>query len=729
LANVFQDAKKRLRGNVDSALSSIEQIEILAKSSSDARSLLRARGLKAEVLLHHRAAGFEQYMKEMEAYDILGAPEAYAPWAAYYRALWQLEEHRWDLADSILTNQFRGGIGPNDPELHLRCRIAQIQLFAHRKEQIKADSLAEILRPALEMRGDPELLWLYKQAHANAHLNGADPEGAELLYEESLTAARAMGLAYAEGLSQKGLAYAQIDQGLADKSAITANKADAALLLAGDIRDRVEVLRIIGYCYWEKLGPEEVVKPWDLALRIADSLGMDREIGMGLLYFAKFRVSLDSAASRMVGYDFATRLDTAMKLVDLAEYKAKRLKDAEFIANVVNTRSAILNWQGRFDESLASNRQAYEYFIKMGNDQMAASSLISMASNEIARERWHAALVLLDEALPMAENGHYKQLRLLALNRLSFINRKLGLYEKALNYKDQWTDLKDSLDGLDVIAKLAQTELRTSFSKRQFADSLANTQAMNMEREITMERVNHLRRRSLGLAGGGLLFFMGGSAAFVLDRKRRRERYARQAAQLEVKALRAQMNPHFIFNALNSISAFVREQDPDKAHGFIARFGKLMRVVLENSRKSEVTLASDLEALGIYMELEQARSGNSFDFYVTVDPMIDQEETMVPPLVLQPFVENAVWHGLSGQKERGKVEINVGMRNTDVVVTICDNGNGMPKNKPVDTGRRSLGTVITKERLDQLAEQKGRPSGFKYLDCAKGTCVEVMIPV
>ncbi|HQV51268.1 MAG: histidine kinase [Flavobacteriales bacterium] len=729
LSNALQHAKERLLGDQDSALIRIDQLEAFAKKSNDARMVLRARGLKAEVLLHNKKAGFADYMKEMEGYDLPGAPQAYAPWVNYYRARWQLGDRKWDLADSLLQNLFKGAIGPSDPELNLRSRIAQLELYGHRKEQTKADSLAEILRPALEMRGDPELLWQYKMAHALAHLNAADPQGAELLYGESLTAADETRLDYAKGLSLKGIAYAQTDQGLFDKAAVSANKADEALVRADDQRDRVEVLKIIGYCYWDKLGPEEVVKRWDLAHAIADSLGMKQEIGMSLLYFAKFRVGLDSAASQKVGYDHAARFDTAMKMIDRAEHIALGLNDGEFIANVVNTRSAILNWQGRFEDALAANRQAHEYFLKKGNGQMATSSLINMASNEIARERWSAAQEMLEKALPMAESGHYNHLRLLALNRLSFTYRKLGLFEKALAYKDRWTDLKDSLDGLDVTAKIAQTELRSSFAKRQFADSLAQAQAMNLEREITMERVNHLRRRSFGLAGGGLIVIVGGSAAFVLDRKRRRERYAKQAAQLEIKALRAQMNPHFIFNALNSISAFIREQDPEKAHGFIARFGRLMRMVLENSRKSEVSLASDLEALGIYLELELARSGHTFDFNITVDPAIDQEETMVPPLVLQPFVENAVWHGMAGQKDRGKVEVNVRMDSNDVVVTICDNGNGMPKSKPVDTGRRSLGTVITKERLDQLAEQKGRPSGFQYMECAKGTCVEVVIPV
>jgi|GEM_PF-1310089 two-component sensor histidine kinase len=727
--SVFRIAQERLYGNEDSALANVGRLETFAAAEHDARLVLKARAMKAEVLLHNRAPGFAAYMEELEGFDVAGAPLAYAPWATYYRALWQLGDRKWDASDSLLNSLFHGEKGPPDPELYLRCRIAQLKVLASRKEQAQADSLANLIRPALEVRGDPELLWRFKAAHALAHLNGADPQGAELLYGEALVSAQQAGGAYAEGITLHGSALAQMDQGLSDQCAKTANLADEALVRAGDQRDRVDVLKLIGYCYWDILGPEEVVKRWNLAMRIADSLDMPREKAMLSMYAAKFRVSLDSSESRTLGYDHTTRFDTAMRMVKDAEHTVQVLQDMELVAYGAKSRAAILNWEGRFDESYTAVAQVHQYFTELGDQKWATSSLIDMASNEIAREHWNAAINILKEALPLAENGHYASLRLLALNRLSFAYRNLGQYEKALEYKDSWTTLKDSLEGVEVTARLAQTELRHSFAKRQYADSLAHAQALNMERKSSEESVGRVRRRSIGLAGGGLLLSVGGYAAFALDRKRRRERYAKQAAQLEIKALRAQMNPHFIFNALNSISAFIRQQEPEKAHGFIARFSKLMRIVLENSRRNEVPLSSDIEGLGIYMELEQARSGNAFDTSITVDPAIDQAETMVPPLVLQPFVENAVWHGMAGKVGHGKVEINIKMRNGALVVTISDDGLGMPKDKPAGTGRKSLGTVITKERLDQLAEQKGRPAGFRYLEWPKGTCVEVVIPV
>ncbi|MCB0759870.1 MAG: histidine kinase, partial [Flavobacteriales bacterium] len=545
----------------------------------------------------------------------------------------------------------------------------------------------------------------------------------------ALEAARTDGDPDVEGLCLLGLANAQIDQGNAEQCVATTALAEEAFIRVGDLRNRVSCLKMLGYCYWGVLGPQEVLDRWLPAIHIADSLKMSRASALVRLQLAKFKVGLDSMGSADVGFRYADRFTSAYELINEAEKVADEAEDPEFLAMVVNTRAAVLNWEGRFDEAINEMHKALLKFQAAGNAQFAVTSMIGIASNEISRQRWRAAIGWLEKALPQAEKGKYNKLRLLALNRLSFAQEKLGHYAEALDYKERWYGLKDSLEGLQVTEKIAQTELRHTFAKQQYADSLMHAQVLAQEREAAQTSVQRLRLRSFGLAGGGLLLAVGGTAAYVLDRKRRRERYAKQAAQLETKALRSQMNPHFIFNALNSISAFIRQQEPEKAHDFVARFGRLMRLVLENSRKAEVPLVRDLEALGIYLELEQARSGDMFDFLITIDPAIDQEELLVPPLVLQPFVENAVWHGMFGKEGRGKVEIDIRMRGGGLVTTISDDGIGMPKDRAASTGGRSLGTVITKERLDQLAEQKGRPAGFRYLECPKGTCVEVEVPI
>ncbi|MBZ0207410.1 MAG: histidine kinase [Flavobacteriales bacterium] len=700
-----------------------------AEADGDRTSALANRCLLAEALVFHHAPGAKAWIANMAEGASPEQRSLYTAWSQYYTGRLYEADRKWDLADSMLGLVLAPPEERLGPDLYLRAKIMQVRLVGNRSKLTQADSLAMALRPLVDANGSPRRLAELLQAQGSAHLVGGDPESAEQIYTAALEAAMIDGDPDVEGLCLLGVANAQIDQGRAEQCATTTVKAEEAFARVGDLRNRVSCLKLMGFCYWDVLGPQEVLDRWLPAIQIADSLNMPRASAIIRLQLAKFRVSLDSAGSLEVGFRYADRFSSAYRLINEAEKVALEEDDPELLALVVNTRAAVLNWEGRFDEAINEMHKALLKFQAAGNAQFAVTSMIGIASNEISRQRWRAAIDWLEKALPQAEKGNYNKLRLLSLNRLSFAHEKLGRYAEALDYKDRWYNLKDSLEGLQVTEKIAQTELRHTFAKQQFADSLMHAQVLAQEREAAQTSVQRLRLRSFGLAGGGLLLAVGGTAAYVLDRKRRRERYAKQAAQLETKALRSQMNPHFIFNALNSISAFIRQQEPEKAHDFVARFGRLMRLVLENSRKAEVPLVRDLEALGIYLELEQARSGDMFDFLITIDPAIDQEELLVPPLVLQPFVENAVWHGMFGKEGRGKVEIDIRMRGGGLVTTISDDGIGMPKDRAASTGGRSLGTVITKERLDQLAEQKGRPAGFRYLECPKGTCVEVEVPI
>ena len=114
------------------------------------------------------------------------------------------------------------------------------------------------------------------------------------------------------------------------------------------------------------------------------------------------------------------------------------------------------------------------------------------------------------------------------------------------------------------------------------------------------------------------------------------------------------MNPHFIFNSLNSVNDYIDKNDTGTASGYITKFAKLMRMILENSEQKEVTLEDDLKALELYMQLEALRLKNKFTYEIKVDENIDCENTLVPPLILQPFVENSIWHGIAKRTALGK---------------------------------------------------------------------------
>ncbi|HNK85631.1 MAG TPA: histidine kinase, partial [Flavobacteriales bacterium] len=304
----------------------------------------------------------------------------------------------------------------------------------------------------------------------------------------------------------------------------------------------------------------------------------------------------------------------------------------------------------------------------------------------------------------------------------------------ALAMHERWTNAMGSRRDEDFKLGLQRKQLTEAFTKKE-----AEMLEANVRREVERENKEKEREaRTWYFVIGGTILFLGAAVVVFIDRRRRLARFEKEAAQLETQALRSQMNPHFIFNALNSINAFVQQNEPDKAASYLSRFARLMRLVLENSRQSEVPLKDDLDALDAYLHLERTRTGEKFDYRIEVAEDIDPEDVMVPPLVAQPFVENAIWHGMSGKEERGLITLSVSRKGDQLLFAIEDDGVGRNSPKrmasmgapdPGKGGKKtSLGTAITKARLDLVRQQKGKDAGFIYVDLPQGTRVELTLP-
>lgn len=181
------------------------------------------------------------------------------------------------------------------------------------------------------------------------------------------------------------------------------------------------------------------------------------------------------------------------------------------------------------------------------------------------------------------------------------IDARNGRMAEAVGHLRQARELSEKLRSDSAATAIANLRAQFDFDRKQYADSVAHAHDLRLQRAQADARSADQRKTLVMVVLGGSWLFLAAGALFFVDRRRKKERYEKEAAMLETRALRAQMNPHFIFNALNSISAFIRQQEPEKAHGFIARFGKLMRLVLENSRKAEVPLARELEVLELYL--------------------------------------------------------------------------------------------------------------------------------
>ncbi len=181
--------------------------------------------------------------------------------------------------------------------------------------------------------------------------------------------------------------------------------------------------------------------------------------------------------------------------------------------------------------------------------------------------------------------------------------------------------------------------------------------------------------------------------------------YEKQLAEIKMTALRSRMNPHFIFNSLNSIKYFILKTDNDSAEFYLNRFSKLLRMILEYSNNEKITLNQELEALKIYLEIESLRFDQSFHYEINIDKNINIDTTLIPPLLLQPFVENAIWHGLANSdKEEKYCKIEGVKNNGTIALFIKDNGVGRKITKQLNENKpnkhSSFGMKITDERVN-----------------------------
>jgi len=213
-----------------------------------------------------------------------------------------------------------------------------------------------------------------------------------------------------------------------------------------------------------------------------------------------------------------------------------------------------------------------------------------------------------------------------------------------------------------------------------------------------------------------------------------------QATELEMQALRAQMNPHFIFNSLNSINRFILQNNKAQASEYLTKFSKLVRLILQNSQAALIPLETELESLQLYLELEALRFDHHFEYKITVDDDLETDVIKVPPLIIQPYAENAIWHGLMHKEEKGQLDIEISREGDQLYFKITDNGIGRKQAtaslaSKSATRHKSMGLRITAHRIAMMQDADANQTSVTVNDLvqpdgsAGGTEVIIKIPV
>jgi tetratricopeptide (TPR) repeat protein len=367
--------------------------------------------------------------------------------------------------------------------------------------------------------------------------------------------------------------------------------------------------------------------------------------------------------------------------------------------------------------------------------------LLICANAYLKKKDYSAGLQNAREALYYLKIIKGKVLMIDNYKLLSEIFRNLGKNDSAYYYLHEYTTLKDSLLNRQFLWKLNSYKKEAEEERKISQINLLNKD--NQLQQQTLKQESTLKK---GLITGLILLLLLGIFIFrslTLKRKSELQKQKleseKKQSDLEMKALRAQMNPHFIFNCLSSINRFILKNEAKTASGYLTRFSRLMRMVLQNSQRKSITLEDELQMLGLYLEMERMRFKNAFDYSINFLNEVEADNIFIPPLVLQPFCENAIWHGLMHKEAEGFLTIELRIEDAILICTITDNGVGREKAENLKSKtaekEKSMGLKITADRLALSNNGKNVSTAFEIEDlkdesgAATGTKVIVRICV
>jgi len=283
-----------------------------------------------------------------------------------------------------------------------------------------------------------------------------------------------------------------------------------------------------------------------------------------------------------------------------------------------------------------------------------------------------------------------------------------------------------------------QKQMQYEFDKKEaLAKSEQEKNDAIVQQQIREQhyKLNLTRIMSAGIGGIILILFL----IALLWIQRKRFRSEQKAIVLEQKLLRAQMNPHFIFNSLYSIQNFIVTEKPDKASIYLSKFAKLVRNILDNSTEEFVPLEKEISTIENYLELQQVRYAGKFSYRIDIDDEIDPEIMQIPPMLAQPFIENAIEHGIKHRETLGHIDIRFSLKDRTLVFEVEDDGVGRQKAREIEIQlnpeHKSMATSLTRERLVNLNRKLHRKIELEIIDLqnalgeATGTRVVFGVPV
>ncbi len=425
-------------------------------------------------------------------------------------------------------------------------------------------------------------------------------------------------------------------------------------------------------------------------------------------------------------YELKENLEVAL------EYYRKSLAYNEDINNnygrviCKNSIARIYTKQGMPNAALVIFEPLKEQALKIGDNFITSSVLINTGDAQTAIGKYGLAKKNIEHGLRLAEESNMPALIIAAKRFLANLAESKGNYKEALKQHKEAENYENEIINQRNLNYMNEMILRYDSEKK-------NSEIISLAQEAELSKIR-LRKNQTTILVAALTLGLIGTMLFIMYRKYHSDN-EKKVLSLEQNMLRSQMNPHFLFNSLNSIKLYIINNDKKNAVHYLNKFSKLVRRILEGSSLKEISISEELETAELYLNIENIRFSEEIKFKIDVAKDIDAEQVKIPSLVLQPFLENAIWHGLSSKEGEKRIWLNVyNYDSYHIAIDIIDNGVGRNASEKIKESRvlkrKSVGIDITTERLanfskdyqndfevtiEDLTNDSGQPSGTKII--------------
>lgn len=357
----------------------------------------------------------------------------------------------------------------------------------------------------------------------------------------------------------------------------------------------------------------------------------------------------------------------------------------------------LLHEQKRYDEEIDLRKQSIQYNLESNNFPEVSRDKLGIGKALAAKGETAGAIAELEEAALIADTTGNPREQAGAFLTLAKLYKKNGRPHDALKAYERFSEAVRKYEALAQTRLAARADL---LEQQRDIVELSREVAVGLREDAIAQAT--LARQRLVIYGLVFILVITAVTSYVMYRSAQKSKLANQ--MLALKSLRSQMNPHFIFNALNSVNQFIALNDERAANKFLADFSKLMRLVLENSQEDFITLDKEKEIIALYLKLEHYRFRDKFDYALTIDDAINGELQMIPPMLIQPYIENAVWHGLRYKEGKGFLSLHLRKHADGIAVEIVDDGIGRKRSADLKTTNQkrqiSTGLKNIQERLE-----------------------------